>query len=455
VVALHEVPPPPVDDEGFTRTPPHDVDAEMSVLGACLISRDAVLDLTEAGLTGKDFYLPKHETIWNVLADLYGRDQPTDGVAVAAALKERGELAGIGGPIYLHTVESSTPSAANATHYAQIVRGLASRRRLITAGTRIVQLGYAADGGSTEDIENAAQAEVYAATSADEATDYVPAGDLIAETFDAIDAASKRGAGMTGIPTGFMDLDKLTDGFQPGQFVIVAGRPAAGKSTLGLDVARSAAIHHQIPSVIFSLEMSRQEIMMRLLSAEARVPLQKIRKGDLDELDWARLAKMQGNVEAAPLFIDDSANMTLPQIRAKCRRLKQRHGLKLVVVDYLQLMTSGRKVESRQQEVSEFSRALKLLAKELEIPVIGVCQLNRGPEQRSDKKPLLSDLRESGSLEQDADIVILLHREDLYEKESPRAGEADFIVAKHRNGPTDTITVASQLHYSRFVDLAS
>jgi replicative DNA helicase len=294
-----------------------------------------------------------------------------------------------------------------------------------------------------------------AATTDATATDYVPAGDLIGETFDAIEAASKRGTGMTGIPTGFMDLDKLTDGFQAGQFVIVAGRPASGKSTLGLDVIRSAAVRHQIPSVAFSLEMSRQEIMMRLLSAEARVALQRIRKGDLDELDWARLAKMQGPIEAAPLFIDDSPNMTLPQIRAKCRRLKARHGLKLVVVDYLQLMTSGKRVESRQQEVSEFSRALKLLAKELEVPVIAACQLNRGPEQRSDKKPLLADLRESGSLEQDADIVILLHREDLYDKESPRAGEADLIVAKHRNGPTDTITVASQLHYSRFVDLAS
>jgi replicative DNA helicase len=453
VVALAEVPPP--DDDGFTRTPPQDIDAEMSALGACLISRDVVLDLIEAGLTGKHFYLPKHETIWNVLTDLYARDQPTDGVTVKDALRDRGDLAEVGGPLYLHTLEHSTPTAANAAHYARIVKKCAKRRGWIAAGTRIVQVGYATDGGEIEDIENVIQAEVMAATTDTTATDYVPAGDLIGETFDAIEAASKRGTGMTGIPTGFMDLDKLTDGFQAGQFVIVAGRPASGKSTLGLDVVRSAAVRHRIPAAVFSLEMSRQEIMMRLLSAEARVPLQKIRKGDLDENDWARLAKMQGPIEAAPLFIDDSPNMTLPQIRAKCRRLKQRHGLKLVVVDYLQLMTSGKRVESRQQEVSEFSRALKLLAKELEVPVIGACQLNRGPEQRSDKKPLLADLRESGSLEQDADIVILLHREDLYDKESPRAGEADFIVAKHRNGPTDTITVASQLHYSRFVDLAS
>jgi Replicative DNA helicase len=225
-------------------------------------------------------------------------------------------------------------------------------------------------------------------------------------------------------------------------------------STVGLDIARSAAIKHGLPSVIFSLEMSRNEITMRLLSAEATVALQNMRKGTMREEDWTRLARTMGRVSEAPLFIDDSPNMSLMEIRAKCRRLKQRHGLKLVVIDYLQLMTSGKRVESRQQEVSEFSRALKLLAKELEVPVIAISQLNRGPEQRTDKRPAMSDLRESGSIEQDADMVILLHREDAYERESPRAGEADFIVAKHRNGPTDTIVVAFQGHYSRFVDMA-
>jgi replicative DNA helicase len=257
------------------------------------------------------------------------------------------------------------------------------------------------------------------------------------------------------VPTGFADLDRLTNGLHPGQMIVIAARPAVGKSTVALDVCRSASLHNNLASVIFSLEMSRTEITMRMLSAEARVPLQKMRKGMMDEDDWTRLARTMGDVNNAPLFIDDSPNMTLMEIRAKCRRLKQRHQLKLVVIDYLQLMTSGKRVESRQQEVSEFSRALKLLAKELEVPVIAVSQLNRGPEQRTDKKPMISDLRESGSIEQDADMVILLHREDMYEKESPRAGEADFIVAKHRNGPTDTITVAFQGHYSRFVDMAS
>jgi replicative DNA helicase len=224
-------------------------------------------------------------------------------------------------------------------------------------------------------------------------------------------------------------------------------------SVLGINVATHAAVHHQMSSVIFSLEMSRNEITMRLLAAEARVPLTRMRSGKMDEQDWQKLASTMGKVAEAPLFIDDSPNMSLMEIRAKCRRLKQRHDLKLVVIDYLQLMSSGKRVESRQQEVSEFSRALKLLAKELEVPVIAISQLNRGPEQRGDKKPQMSDLRESGSIEQDADVVILLHREDAYEKESPRAGEADLIVAKHRNGPTDTITVAFQGHYQRFADM--
>jgi replicative DNA helicase len=236
--------------------------------------------------------------------------------------------------------------------------------------------------------------------------------------------------------------------------VVIAARPAIGKSTLALDLARAAAVKHRMPTVMFSLEMSRNEITMRLLSAEARVPLHAMRTGQLGEEDWTRLARRMSEVVDAPLFIDDSPNMSMMEIRAKCRRLKQRHDLRMVIVDYLQLMSSPRRVENRQQEVSDMSRSLKLLAKEIDVPVVAISQLNRGPEQRNDKRPLLSDLRESGSIEQDSDVVILLHREDAYERESPRAGEADLIVAKHRNGPTTTVTVAFQGHYSRFIDMA-
>ena len=271
---------------------------------------------------------------------------------------------------------------------------------------------------------------------------------------DEIEAIGSRGGMLTGVPTGFADLDALTNGLHAGQMIVIAARPAIGKSTLALDFARAAAIRNGMTTVLFSLEMGRNEITMRLLSAESRVSLQTMRTGQMNDDDWARLARRMSEVADAPLFIDDSPNMSMMEIRAKCRRLKQRHDLKFVIVDYLQLMSSPRRVENRQQEVSELSRSLKLLAKELQVPVVALSQLNRGPEQRTDKKPLLSDLRESGSIEQDSDVVILLHREDHYEAESPRAGEADLIVAKHRNGPTATVTVAFQGHYSRFVDMA-
>ncbi|MGH3318084.1 MAG: replicative DNA helicase, partial [Nocardioidaceae bacterium] len=308
--------------------------------------------------------------------------------------------------------------------------------------------------GQVDDVVDQAQAEVYNITDRRAAEDYAPLSDIMNPTLDEIEAIGNREAGLYGVPTGFADLDELTNGLHPGQMIIVAARPAMGKSTLGLDVARSAAIKHQMSSVIFSLEMSRNEITMRLLSAEARIALNAMRNGHMTDDDWSRLARKMGEVSSAPLFIDDSPNMTMMEIRAKARRLKQRHDLRLIIVDYLQLMQSGKRVESRQLEVSEFSRQLKLLAKELEVPVVAISQLNRGAEQRTDRRPMLSDLRESGSLEQDADMVVLIHREDAYERESTRPGEADLIVAKHRNGPTANVVVAFQGHYSRFVDMA-
>ncbi len=734
----------PGGTEDLGRTPPQDVAAEQSVLGGMMLSKDAIADVIEQ-LRGSDFYRPAHELVYDAVLDLYGRGEPADAVTVAATLTSRGQLGRVGGQAYLHTLLSAVPTAANAGFYARIVRERAVLRRLVEAGTRIVQLGYAAEGGDVDALVNTAQAEVYAVTERRVSEDYVALGAVIEGTIDEIEASSHRGDGMIGVPTGFADLDQLTNGLHPGQMIVIAARPAIGKalaldtplptpsgwttmgevavgdlvlaadgtptevvaatevmadrpcyevrfddgtaivadaqhrwltdgvvrtseqlhgrithrgaarrrevdgsardrsrpgcggsdtpdcsdlaidldavaatrplqlpavaldvdlhelgtalaaprppatalssarrclrgseaqrrallagvldaagsvggggrvvavlssgqaadvvvdllvslglvpravgtavgfasdeqvfhdedlvlahkrarvgapgsrgraitavtavpsvpvrcievahpshlylasrsmvpthnSTIGLDIARSASIRNGMTSVVFSLEMSKNEITMRLLSAEAKIPLQNMRKGTMREEDWTKLARTMGQVSEAPLFIDDSPNMTLMEIRAKCRRIKQQHDLKLVVIDYLQLMTSGKRVESRQQEVSEFSRALKLLAKELEVPVIAISQLNRGPEQRTDKRPAMSDLRESGSIEQDADMVILLHREDAYDRESPRAGEADLIVAKHRNGPTDTIVVAFQGHYSRFVDMAS
>jgi replicative DNA helicase len=440
------------EDRGPDRTPPNDVAAEQSVLGAMLLSKDAIADVVEVVREG-DFYRPAHQVIYGTVLDLYGRGEPADAVTVAADLTRTGDIARIGGAPYLHTLVSMVPTAANANYYGRIVREQAILRRLVEAGTRIVQMGYAGQG-DVDMMVDRAQAEVYDVTDRRTSEDYLPLRDLMNDALNEIEAISNRGGEMVGVPTGFADLDALTNGLHPGQLIIVAARPAIGKSTLGVDIARNASIKHGLTSVIFSLEMSRNEIVMRLLSAEAQVPLHHMRAGTMSDNDWTKLAAKMGTVSEAPLFIDDSPNMTLMEIRAKCRRLKQRHDLRLVVVDYLQLMTSGKRVESRQQEVSEFSRSLKLLAKELGVPVIAISQLNRGPEQRVDKKPMLSDLRESGSLEQDADMVLLLHREDAYEPESPRAGEADFLIAKHRNGPTGKVTVAFQGHYSRFVDMA-
>lgn len=387
----------PYEGRDEDRLPPQDVGAERSVLGGMLLSKDAIADVVET-LKGVDFYRPAHEVIYDAVLALYGRGEPADAITVADELTKRGDLTRVGGQAYLHELIQSVPTAANAGFYAEIVAERAVLRRLVEAGTRIVQLGYARTGGIVEDIVNAAQAEVYAVSERRAGEDYQRVGEIVELTLDEIEVAAGRGGEMTGVPTGFTELDQLTNGLHPGQMIVLAARPAVGKSTLGLDIARTAAVKHNMCSVIFSLEMSKTEITMRMLSAEAGIQLQHMRKGTMRDEDWQRISSCMGRVSEAPLFIDDSPNMSLMEIRAKCRRLKQKHNLKLVVIDYLQLMTSGRKVESRQQEVSEFSRALKLLAKELEVPVIAISQLNRGPEQRTDKKPQMSDLRESGCL---------------------------------------------------------
>ncbi|MGH3258222.1 MAG: replicative DNA helicase [Streptosporangiaceae bacterium] len=772
-------------NDDFERTPPHDVAAEQCALGGMLLSKDAISDVIEV-IRPADHYRPAHQLIHEAILDLYGRGEPADAITVANELVRRGEIARVGGGPYLHTLIASVPTAANAGYYARIVRERAILRRLVEAGTRIVQFGYAGDAEADELVDRA-QAEVYAVTERRSGEDYHSLSEIMPGALDEIESISSRGNHLTGVPTGFADLDALTNGLHPGQMVVIAARPGAGKalaldtplptptgwttmgevqvgeyligadgkptrvvaatgvmrgrpcyevefddgtvivadadhewrtstraarrqhsetrtllaamvqladrpmnaattavhqdvvttaqiadtlrhptdgrlnhavavakpadlpsadlpfppyalgtwlgdgvsqsarsracrddhgtaqailrsmgvlghkhipgqylrasekqrrallaglldtdgtvspggsvqfsvtsrrlaadvrelvlslgyrcgwsekrvsgatesssvaytlsftttddvfrlerkrtahrergqgktsprarerfitavrpvdsvavrcvqvdsadhmylagrsmipthnSTLALDFARTATIKHGITTAFFSLEMGRNEITMRLLSAESRVPLQTMRTGQMNDDDWARLARRMSEVADAPLFIDDSPNMSMMEIRAKCRRLKMRHDLKFVIVDYLQLMSSPKRVENRQQEVSEMSRSLKLLAKELNVPVVALSQLNRGPEQRTDKKPLLSDLRESGSIEQDSDIVILLHREDLYEKESARAGEADLIVAKNRNGPTTVVTVAFQGHYSRFADMA-
>ena len=778
--------PPPAED--FGRQPPQDMAAEQSVLGGMLLSKDAIADVLERLRPG-DFYRPAHQNVYDAILDLYGRGEPADAVTVAAELDRRGMLKRIGGAPYLHTLISTVPTAANAGYYAGIVAEKALLRRLVEAGTRVVQYGYAgAEGADVSEVVDRAQAEIYDVTDRRTAEDFVALEDLLQPTMDEIDAIASNGGLARGVPTGFTELDELTNGLHAGQMIVIAARPGMGKalaldtplptptgwttmgevrvgdellgadgrptrvlattgvmverpcyevefsdgtiivadaqhqwltetgvsgnsaqtggavgsqrdgvqcsfaavrtteeiagtlrcqtagrrlnhsmanaralqlqeadlpvapyalgawlgsgagvsasidgadpeiimqiegegataastilcldgmigekhipteylrgsepqrrallaglldmagtvtavgavevsigsrglaedvyelvvslgydcrpatdragggvpvasaafvlsfsvvdevfwlprkmllhkehrgspetgrsgrrlitavrpvasvpvrcvevnndahmylagrsmvpthnSTLGLDFLRSCSIKNRRASVVFSLEMSKSEIVMRLLSAEAKIKLSDMRSGRMSDDDWTRLARRMSEISEAPLYIDDSPNLTMMEIRAKARRLKQKANLQLVVIDYLQLMTSGKKVESRQQEVSEFSRNLKLLAKELEVPVVAMSQLNRGPEQRTDKKPMLADLRESGAIEQDADMVILLHRPDAFERDDPRGGEADLIVAKHRNGPTRTVTVAHQLHLSRFTNMA-
>jgi replicative DNA helicase len=346
-VSLAEVLPPYREEAArpADRTPPQDMDAEQCVLGAMMMSKDAIADVVET-LRGSDFYRPAHEQIYDAITDLYGRGEPVDALMVSNLLGKRGALIKIGGADYLHTLLASVSVAANAGYYAAIVREKAVLRRLVDASVRIGQMSYAAEG-DVDDIVDRAQAEVYSVTDRKASEDYKALSELMQPTLDEMEAISSRSGTLSGVPTGFADLDDLTNGLHPGQMVIVAARPGQGKSTFALDIARSASIKHSLTSVIFSLEMSQIEITMRLLSAEASIPLSHIRGGRMSDDDWARVASKMGQVSEAPMFIDDSPNLTMMEIRAKARRLKQRHDLKLVVIDYIQLMTSGKKVESR------------------------------------------------------------------------------------------------------------
>jgi replicative DNA helicase len=437
----------------YERVPPHNVEAEESVLGSMLLSKDAIAEVLEQ-LHENDFYRPAHRTVFRSVLELYSHGQAVDAVTVAEDLRRNGTLAEVGGAPFLHTLVAGVPTAANAGYYAAIVKEAGVLRRLIDVGTRIVQLGYE----TPQDVERAvdiAESLVYNLAQGRVSEDYQSLRDVLTGTLEAIERLHDDRRELTGVPTGFPELDRLTSGLQNSNLIIVAARPAVGKSALGLDLARHAAVRAGVPTVVFSLEMSRTELVQRLMCAECTVDMQRLRTGRMEESDWTRLTRSLGKLADAPLFIDDSPGTTMMEIRAKCRRLKQRHGLGLVIVDYLQLMQPTKRFENRQQEVSEISRGLKLLAKELDVPVVAISQLSRQPEARADKKPMLSDLRESGALEQDSDVVLFIYRDDLYDAESPRKGEADLILAKHRNGPTDTVTVTFQGQYSRFHPMAA
>jgi replicative DNA helicase len=444
----------PVDATSLAM--PRAEDAEKLVLGAMMADPDIVPDVLEV-LSGADYYRGQHKAIHTAITDLSSRGEPVDPVAVTARLLETGDINRVGGATYLHDCVALAPAGASATWYARKVREAADRRRLIEAGMRIGRLGSDPEVPLTDAVDQAGAA-LLEATATRGGGEVVDSADMLDLVVREIHEIGQSDGTMTGVPTGFSDLDRLLNGLNAGQFIVIAGRPGMGKSTLAVDIARAAVFRGGRTAVIFSLEMSTGELMRRVLSAEARIPLHVINSGRLTDDDKRKLDRRTRELAGCRgLKIDDSAPMTVMDIRARARRIAQRGPLDLIIVDYLQLLTpsgSGRKSDNRQQEVADISRSLKMLAKELQVPVIAVAQLNRGVEMRQDKRPQLSDLRESGALEQDADIVLLVHREDYYKKEAPRSGEVDLIVAKHRGGPTDTVTVAAQLHLARFVDMA-
>ena len=393
--------------------------------------------------------------MYDVVVELFGRGDPADAVTVGAELKRKGELERIGGLPYLHTLVATVPTAANAAYYAGIVREQAQLRSLVEVGTRIVQLGYTTDGADVEGLVNLAQSEVFAVSEQRNSTNYVTLEQVVPELYEELERNANRDGGLAGVPTGCSELDAKLNGLRAGQMIIIAARPGGGKSTLAMDICRSCAVHNNKAAAYFSLEMNRTELSMRLLAAESRVFLDRMIKGELETRDWQEIARTLDKISQAPLIVDDSPNMTMGEIRAKSRRMKQQFDIQLIVIDYLQLLTSGGKsVESRQQEVSEFSRSIKLLAKELEIPIVAVAQLNRDSEKRNDKRPQVADLRESGSLEQDADVVLLIHREDMFNENTEKQGMADIIIGKQRSGPTGIVELAFQGHFSRFAEVA-
>lgn len=433
-----------------------DEGAEKAVLGVMMLSRDAIAEVEAILGDGSGFYRPAHTTIYRALLALRDREAPTDPVAVTNHLMGSGELSRVGGIPYLSECYQAAATAPQAAYYARIVRGHARRRALATIGAQIRRLAMdTGPGESDEAVERARQLLASIDSGPPDLTlrDWTS---MVPQLLEEIERAAEGDSGPQGVPTGLYDLDDLLGGLREGQLIVVGGRPGTGKSILLTQIAAHAALTCRQPTAMFSLEMSCQEIALRIAAAGASVPLKTLMRGDLDDRQWSRLARYVGQTEGAPLWIDDTPRVTLAHIRTALTQLTRRHGdLALVVVDYLQLAeyrATGR--ESRQEQVAALARGLKLLAKEFRLPVVAASQLNRGPEGRSDKRPQLSDLRESGALEQDADVVILLHREDLQDEDSPRAGEIDLIVAKHRQGPTDTISAAAQFHLARLASLA-
>ncbi len=441
-------------DPSLQHLPPQNLEAEESLISAVLIDNATLLEVIEV-LKPEDFYRTAHERIFTAMTDLFSHTEPVDLITLTNKLKEQGQLEEIGGAAYLARLMDTAPVAANATHYARIVHDKACLRRLITKSNEIVQKCFE-DRGDIDELLDFAEHSVFEIAENKIRKAFHPLSELIENNIDQLEERQGNRTLITGVATGFSLLDHLTSGLQPSDLIILAARPSMGKTALALNIARNAAVDHNTPVAIFSLEMSKEQLSMRMLCAEARVDSHRLRGGFLSNDDWANLTHAASVLSEAPIFIDDSPDISALNIRAKARRLKSDKKLGLVIVDYLQLMKGHRHSERRDLEISEISRALKALAKELNVPVIALSQLNRKLEERTDKRPKLSDLRESGALEQDADVVTFIYRDEVYNKEenNPNRGQAEIILAKHRNGPTGDVPLAFIHAYTRFENLA-
>ena len=436
--------------------PPQNLEAEESVLGAMMISPGAIGAVSEIVDAG-DFYRESHAKIYRAALALYAKGEPVDAITLTDELEERDELDAVGGRVRLHELAALVPATANASHYARIVHETATLRGLIRVGGEIARLGWERPG-ETGDLVDQAEQILYDLSQQRVTGEWSEVESLLKESFERITLLYESGADLTGTPSGFRDLDRLTSGFQPGNLVIVAARPSMGKSALALCMAANLGVRHNIPVGLFTLEMSKAEVTQRLMCSEAKVESQRLRNGKLAQDDWPRLTAACDKLAKAPIYVDDTGLLNMMEVRSKARRLKARHpNLGLIIVDYLQLLTpsSRRDSDGRVQEVSEMSRSLKILARDLNVPIVALSQLSRAVEQRTDKRPILSDLRESGSIEQDADLVAFVYRDEYYNEDSDQQGLAEVILAKHRNGPTDSIKLSFLKRYAKFSDLAA
>ena len=441
-----------MDIGALGRIPPQSLEAEQSVLGSMLIDKEVIPVVMEI-LRSEDFYRPDHKEIYDVIIELFDRAQPIDLITVSERLKLHGKLELVGGLEYLTNMATAVPTTANVKHYAKLVEEKALLRKLIKTSSDIVDLGYAA-GEEVSYILDKAEQGIFDILQKRSSQGFVPIKDVLVDTFNKLEELYNNKGHVTGIPTGFNDLDFKTSGLHNSDLILIAARPAMGKTAFALNVAQYAAVHGRVPVAIFSLEMSKEQLVNRMLCSEAMVDSSKMRTGNLEDNDWQKVARALAPLSEAPIFIDDTPGISITEIRAKCRRLKLEHNIGLVVIDYLQLMQGSRsKSENRQQEISEISRSLKILAKEINIPVITLSQLSRASETRTDHRPILSDLRESGAIEQDADIVMFLYRDDYYNPETEKKNIAEVILAKHRNGSTGTVELVWLGQYTKFANL--